>query len=105
MIKRRALMEPLSLLYLIGEYFQIEMIGPNWLRWYLSDFGFIFAIALTINKVIKSTKLSFTISFAAAVIFEMTLIFEIVTFTHWVGDLPDIGVFTTAYLIGLLLSD
>ena len=41
----------LGLLYSVGEMIQHMMVGPNWLRWHLSDFGFPLSVAMIVSLV------------------------------------------------------
>ena len=43
--KTRFAFQILGLTYAVGEFLQWGVIGPNWIRWHLSDFGFSFSCA------------------------------------------------------------
>lgn len=38
----------IAFLYPLGKFFQFWLIGPTWIRWYMSDVGFVSCLALTI---------------------------------------------------------
>lgn len=72
----------LGLTYFLGETSQIFVIGPNWFRWYVSDFGFVFAISFSYNYVFNfPLKTCVVVSFLIAASSEILFNFDPIDMT------------------------
>lgn len=98
-MKKRDIILLIGLTYTIGETLQLFLLGPNWARWYLSDFGFVLWYAGILNIYIlkKNLKNCLFISFASAVVLEF------IQFLQGKGDYIDILCYIAGFLFGLLV--
>ena len=88
----------ISVLYFAGEMLQLALIGPNWVRWYLSDFGFPFSFAVTAMVYLK-LKPTYAILAGGLV----AICYEVFQFSQGDGDPIDVLVFVIAVTIGLAI--
>lgn len=88
----------ISLLYGAGEMLQLALVGPNWVRWYLSDFGFPFSFAVSAMVFLK-LKPAYAIMAGGLV----AVSWELFQFSQGEGDPIDVLVFVIAVSIGLII--
>jgi hypothetical protein len=88
----------LSLFYGAGEFLQLMHIGPLFLRWHLSDFGFPFMFALWAKWLLK---LPSTYAMIAGGIFATA--FELFQFSIGNGDPIDLAMFAASVIVGLII--
>lgn len=88
----------LSLFYGAGEFLQLVQIGPLFLRWHLSDFGFPFAFTLWSKWLLKLPP---TYAIIAGGVFATA--FELGQFSIGKGDPIDLVMFALSVLTGLVI--
>ncbi|MEW6617398.1 MAG: hypothetical protein AB1333_03190 [Patescibacteria group bacterium] len=91
----------LSSLFPLGELLQYLVVGPSWIRWYLSDFGLSASIA-SIFFTIKGYKFIKKGLFCG---FLYGIIAELLQFLCGHGDPIDVGVITVGFFVGLLVTN
>lgn len=109
------LIKLLSFMYALGETMQMSLLGPNTLRWYLSDIGFVavpvgflfFLVKITRRNALSWGKRLAFIAFMVAIAQEI-LSLQIqpgqVTPEALVrGDVIDVIIFVTVYVLVLFL--
>lgn len=89
-----------SLFYIFGELLQYSEIGPNWLRWYMSDFGFSACICSSIYTFSRKRVGLEVGLFAGAFI---GLIYELLQFYQDCGDIIDMLMIGGGAFICLIL--
>ena len=95
----------LPLLYILGESSQYLLIGPNWLRWHLSDFAFPFVICYFFSSITIGRfhpRIGMIIGGVLGVIAES--IFTILSDGRVGFDVIDIACFFVATILGIFLS-
>ncbi len=96
----------LSTCYPLGKFFQYRLIGPRFIRWYLADVGFVPWCTYFIAVVILFLGLSFpTWTYGGATFcWILAISLELREMRARIGgEWKDIIIFTTTYLIMLIL--
>ena len=85
--------------YIAGEILQVSAIGPDWLRWHLSDFGFVLSVAWSLM-----TLFGIKPKYGLAIAYIFANAYEGWQFYNQSGDIIDVILFALALLIGLWLT-
>jgi len=89
----------LSLTYGIGELIQWQMIGPDWLRWHLSDFGFPLSIGAALHGIFRIPAIiGVPLSGIAGIAFEM------LQFSQGTGDPIDVVCLIAGTVVGMIIA-
>lgn len=109
-------MAVLALLYPLGKVLQLWLIGPWWIRWYMSDVGWVSCIGIVIafgnvlpfgGTMLDRMKMGIGVAFAVAVCVESAQLFLQKNTTKSAfmaaGDWVDMGIFFAMYAVNLYL--
>jgi len=61
----------LAALYLVSKYAQATRYGPDWFRWYASDFGFVGFMSLVTLASLGSSRIGAVWGFGLGVFYEL----------------------------------
>ena len=107
----------IAFLYPLGKFFQFWLIGPRWIRWYMSDVGFISGIGIAIayspfkffgNTMLERIRSGLGTSFRLAVVVEILQLIAKPYITKKQtfmasGDWVDMAIFFVMYAVNLYL--
>jgi phosphatidylserine synthase len=108
----------LALLYPLGEYLQYALFGPSWIRWHLSDVGFVPSYGLLVTVILLWTNRSWerfpnlllkgaTVAFVIGVVYESSQFFyqgnSESIHPRASGDWVDIAIFALIYGLSYFL--
>lgn len=97
-------------MYPLGEALQTVRIVPSWIRWYLSDFGFVPLFSFLLVMFTLDTKWESKARYGMWVIFFLTIgqeVFDILHKTSYSdkrGDLIDLVVIIISFAVTLWLA-
>lgn len=109
-------MAVIALLYPLGKVLQFWLIGPGWIRWYMSDVGWVSCVGIFIafgnmlpfgRTLLDSMKVGVGVAFAIAVCVESAQLFLPKNATKSAfmaaGDWIDMGIFFFMFAVNLYL--
>lgn len=103
----------IGVLYPLGKFLQVWMIGPGWIRWYMGDVGWVSCMGILIASAFSTGswlyRLKRGIDIAYAIAFGVELAQLLVpmaatqTGFKFAGDWVDMGIFFFTYAVNYLL--